>query len=577
MQKTSRKTRQLMVGAAVLIVLAVALRIGGIILDCKICSVFGLARSAIYLFLIIAWAVLLARRIIQKQLRLYLLGIAGSMLLWFGLRTIKYFFVPFGADPALSRFLWYAYYIPMLTIPVQSLFAALALRKPEHYQPSGWIQLAWLVTAGLALLVLTNDFHQLVFSFSEPYPAWSDKSYSYEKLYWVVICWMAVCSAIALGIMICKCSIPQKKTFLWLPMIPMALMGIYGSLCVVMWELVKPFAGDITAVYCVLIGMTFESCIQCGLIQSNTRYAQLFEISTIAAQITDRNLHLIYASENAGDFDQESLAQAKEEPVILEEGIRLCAAQIFGGFVFWQEDISRLMDLIDELKGTREELRSYNGLLEEENKQKRRRRQLEEQKRLFEAVERPVRLHLDLLASYVQRLEQAQHDEEISQILGWMTIIGAYIKRRTNLVMLGEGVRMLPAEELCFCLQESLSNLQHNRISCGLQFQLNGVLPLELVETFFDFYEACVECSLETITDLVVLVGEDDQDWKLTLLLSGADDLSRLVQRFQSASICWQEGMSRCILKVSKKADTVDKGDLNDDQMVFKTDQPLVD
>lgn len=136
---------------------------------------------------------------------------------------------------------------------------------------------------------------------------------------------------------------------------------------------------------------------------------------------------------------------------------------------------------------------------------------------------------------------------------------------------------MLPAEELCFCLQESLSNLQHNRISCGLQFQLNGVLPLELVETFFDFYEACVECSLETITDLVVLVGEDDQDWKLTLLLSGADDLSRLVQRFQSASICWQEGMSRCILKVSKKADTVDKGDLNDDQMVFKTDQPLVD
>lgn len=566
-----------MAGAAILIVLAVALRIGGIILDCKICSVFGLARSAIYLFLITAWAVLLARRIIQKQLCLYLLGIAGSMLLWFGLRTIKYFFVPFGADPALSRFLWYAYYIPMLTIPVQSLFAALALRKPEHYQPSGWIQLAWLVTAGLALLVLTNDFHQLVFSFSEPYPAWSDKSYSYEKLYWVVICWMAACSAIALGIMICKCSIPQKKTFLWLPMIPMALMGIYGSLCVVMWELVKPFAGDITAVYCVLIGMTFESCIQCGLIQSNTRYAQLFEISTIAAQITDRNLHLIYASENAGDFDQESLAQAKEEPVIVEEGIRLCAAQIFGGFVFWQEDISRLMNLIEELKGTREELRSYNGLLEEENKQKRRRRQLEEQKRLFEAVERPVRLHLDLLASYVQRLEQAQHDEEISQILGWMTIIGAYIKRRTNLVMLGEGVRMLPAEELCFCLQESLSNLQHNRISCGLQFQLNGVLPLELVETFFDFYEACVECSLETITDLVVLVGEDDQDWKLTLLLSGADDLSRLVQRFQSASICWQEGMSRCILKVSKKVDTVDKGDLNDDQMVFKTDQPLVD
>lgn len=567
-----------MAGTAILIGLAVALRIGGRILDGKICSVFGLARSAIYLFLIIAWAVLLARRIIQKQLRLYLLGIAGSMLLWFGLRTIKYFFVPFGADPALNRMLWYAYYIPMLTIPVQSLFAALALRKPEYYQPSGWIQFAWLVTAGLVLLVLTNDFHQLVFSFSQPYPAWSDTGYSYEKLYWVVIGWMTGCSVIALGIMICKCSIPQKKTFLWLPMIPMALMGIYGSLCVVMWELVKPFAGDITAVYCVLIGMTFESCIQCGLIQSNTRYAQLFEISTVAAQITDRNLHLIYTSENAGDFDQESLEQAKEESVVLEEGIRLCAAPISGGFVFWQEDISRLMDLIEELKGTREELRSYNGLLEEENKQKRRRRQLEEQKRLFEAVERPVRFHLDLLTSYVERLEQTQDDEEISRILGWMTVIGAYIKRRTNLVMLGDEAKMLPAEELCFCLQESLSNLQHNQISCGLQFQQSGVLPLELVETFFDFYEACVECSLETITDLVVLTGEDDQDWKLTLLLSGAADPGQLAEDFPSASICLQEGMSRCVLKMPKqKVKTEDKGDLNHDQMVFKTDQPLFD
>lgn len=49
--------------------------------------------------------------------------------------------------------------------------------------------------------------------------------------------------------------------------------------------------------------------------------------------------------------------------MILDGGIRLCAEPIRGGYVFWQEDISALLALLDELSGTKEELESYNGLL----------------------------------------------------------------------------------------------------------------------------------------------------------------------------------------------------------------------
>ena len=138
--------------------------------------------------------------------------------------------------------------------------------------------------------------------------------------------------------------------------------------------MIRLFLGDLTTVSCLLIALIFESCIQCGLIRSNSHYAELFRASSIAAQITDRDLNVCYAAQAIQSVERKVLERAKQETVILDGGIRLCAEPIRDGYVFWQEDISALLALLDELSGTKEELESYNGLLEEENKQKRRRK-----------------------------------------------------------------------------------------------------------------------------------------------------------------------------------------------------------
>lgn len=51
-----------------------------------------------------------------------------------------------------------------------------------------------------------------------------------------------------------------------------------------------------TVVQCMLLTAGIESCIRCGLIQSNTGYEALFEVSGIRAQITDTHLHTLAAS-----------------------------------------------------------------------------------------------------------------------------------------------------------------------------------------------------------------------------------------------------------------------------------------
>ena len=53
----------------------------------------GIVRSLIYIALYIGWGISVSKRIIQTQVRHYLIAVSGLMVFWFMIRTIKYFFI----------------------------------------------------------------------------------------------------------------------------------------------------------------------------------------------------------------------------------------------------------------------------------------------------------------------------------------------------------------------------------------------------------------------------------------------------------------------------------------------------
>ena len=144
-------------------------------------EVLSIVRALIYIGLLAAWGISVQTRIIQTQVRRYLLVIAGLMLLWLTLRTVKYNTYHMTAE----RFLWYGYYLPMLFIPVLAVLVALSLGKPENYRLPKWTHFLYLPSALLFLLVLTNDLHQLVFFF--PTGVLSTREYDYGIGYYVVL------------------------------------------------------------------------------------------------------------------------------------------------------------------------------------------------------------------------------------------------------------------------------------------------------------------------------------------------------------------------------------------------------
>lgn len=513
-------------------------------------EVLSIVRALIYIGLLAAWGISVQTRIIQTQVRRYLLVIAGLMLLWLTLRTVKYNTYHMTAE----RFLWYGYYLPMLFIPVLAVLVALSLGKPENYRLPKWTHFLYLPSALLFLLVLTNDLHQLVFFF--PTGVLSTREYDYGIGYYVVLAWMVLCAAAALVIILAKCRIPQSRRYLWLPVVPFALALGYCAAYIkgVYW--VWLLAGDLTVSMCLIITAIFESCIQCSLIQSNTHYAELFHASTIGALITDRDFSVACAAENARSVDSQTLMAAAESPVVTADGIRISEAPIRWGHVFWEDDISPMLAVLKELDDTREELQSYGSILQAENAQKARRKKLEEQERLYRAMQEKAAAPAVRLSNLAKALQGVQ-DAAAARFLLWkMTVIGAYLKRRSNLIFLADRDGMVPVSEVALCLNESMDNLRLHVRRCASRLDFEGELRLETAAALYDFFEAAIELAMDDLSGAAANVTRKEDACVLSLMLQCGTDLTSLRAAYPDASVENEDGVWYCTLSVREGGNT---------------------
>ena len=507
MQKQNKALIRTAVIVLLLILLAIYLRFIG---NAGTLPTFsGLVRSFIYIGLFGAWGVSVWRRIVQKQIRRYLLAADVLIVFWLTIRTIKFHL---GMNFNVNRQLWYAYYIPMLFIPLMALFVALSLGKAENYHLPRWTAALYIPTAILVLLVLTNDSHQLVFTFPPGTDIWTDKSYAYNTGYWFVICWEALCAAAAIIIMLIKCRVSQSRRVLWLPLVPFGVSLLYGLMYIAGVPWLMTLAGDVTVMQCLLYTAVFESCIQCGFIQSNTGYDLLFPVSTISAQVVDKNYNVVYSSVSVSKLPKPVLRQTETGTVALDRNTLLKGNAIRAGFVVWQEDVTELADAIDELKANQEQIKHANDVERENYNTKRLISQLREKNRLYDLLQQQTAKQNALLSGVLEAYCQTVEESERKKLLAKAAVFGAYIKRRGNLVFLGEQNKLLPAAELSLCLNESMQNLELMGVICELTLKLEGMIAIDTATRIYDMFQSVVEAALEGLMGIWVHVSERTGD-----------------------------------------------------------------
>ena len=483
-------------------------------------------RSGIYVFLFSVWCYFLWIRIVQTQARRYLLAISVLMVLWILLRSIKYSIENTDAE----RWLWYFYYFPMLFIPMLSVFVSRSLGKGEDFRLPRWTKILYVPTLLLLLLVLTNDLHQQVFSF--PSGVLSDREYRYEGGYFFVMGWEALCAGFAFLSMAKNCRIPRSRRIRWLPLVPLALSLAYACAYVKKVYWVWVLAGDMTVSQCLIFASILECCIQCGLIQSNLGYDELFEATSLPVQITDQAFCSQYVSvAMRGALPPNELRQMRVDTIHLGDDTLLKRHRLRSGWVFWKEDISALNQIRKELELTRDELRDTGDVLAAENAQRARWLKLTEENRLYDMMEAQTARQIAMLRDLLAELQKTEDSGRARHLLGQVIIIGTYIKRRSNLIFVGVQRGAISAQELRLCLNESSENISVYGADCKAIVKGEGQLTVEQATQVYDLFEAVVETELESLRALLISI-EVGKWVEVALCVSAAEPLCGLRARF---------------------------------------------
>ena len=483
-------------------------------------------RSGIYVFLFSVWCYSLWIRIVQTQVRRYLLAISVLMVLWILLRSIKFSMDNTDAE----RWLWYFYYFPMLFIPMLSVFVSRSLGKGEDFRLPRWTKILYVPTLLLLLLVLTNDLHQQVFSF--PSGVLSDREYRYKGGYFFVLGWEALCAGSAFLLMAKNCRIPRSRRIRWLPLVPLALSLAYAYAYVKKVHWVWVLAGDMTVSQCLIFASILECCIQCGLIQSNLGYDELFEATSLPVQITDHALCPQYVSvAMQGALSQSELRQMQQDTVHLSDDTLLKRHRLRRGWVFWKEDISALNQIQKELELTGDELRDTGDVLAAENAQHARWLKLTEENRLYDMMEAQTARQIAMLRDLLAELRKTEDPDRARHLLGQIIIIGTYIKRRSNLIFVGVQRGAISVQELRLCLNESSENISVSGADCKTIVKGEGQLTVEQATQVYDLFEAVVETELESLRALLVSI-EVGKRVEVALCVAAAEPLRGLCGRF---------------------------------------------
>ena len=486
----------------------------------------------IYLGILVSWGISVYDRIVSKVIRRHLIILVVLMMFWMLMRTLRH--TVFLYVYPLGMWCWYAYYVSMILIPQLCLFATKHIGKQEDYKlPKKWY-LMYIPSIIMIVGILTNDLHSWAFHFHKGYEAGWDV-YQRGVLYYIATAWIFACIALMIAELLKRCRIPGTHKMIWMPI---AMLGI-GVAYTVLYALDSNLFGfiEMTAALCFTVVAIWESAIKTGLVQSNTHYDEMLKYSGLGVVVVDNDYTIHYRSDDALPLTAEQMRKTENGSVMLDGGIRLSGSEIRGGHTLWQEDLSELLDVLDELKELRTELEGSNAVSMQNYRMNKQIRTLAEKNRLHDELHRQTAHQIDLLNDWLKKLTETDDPKEKRELLRRTVVVGAYLKRRNNLILVNEQDGIIKEEELNLSIKEMMKNLQFAGVNCASSVQFEKDLPADVAMKLLDFYEYVVENTFDGLNYLLARFFSRDDSFYCCVDAECSLDLTALATDTVSVSV----------------------------------------
>ena len=137
------------------------------------------------------------------------------------------------------------------------------------------------------------------------------------------------------------------------------------------------------------------------------------------------------------------------------------------------------------------------------------------------------------MAKFMEAYAMEENEKERKKILGKIVVIGAYIKRRSNLILIAEQSAVFPIRELELCFRETIRSLKWNHVEAAFVTSLDEIRSEDAMQ-IYDFLEAVIEESLEDLSAFTLNLKRRDEEILMSLSVECKTNLQKVAGRYQA-------------------------------------------
>ncbi|MBR4182998.1 MAG: hypothetical protein IKQ56_04150 [Lachnospiraceae bacterium] len=471
-------------------------------------TMFFCLELIIYTVLILSWIQSVYTRLLPSISRNYMVIVAVFMIFHLVLRAYKYRIA--GTDAGL-RLAWYAYYIPMTFIPAMFLLICIRIRRgAKNERPDE--RLLLIIPTALSAVFMTNDLHHLVFVPEPGLTNFIGKSgtYTYRITFYLAYSWMILAIAAGLFLLIRTFGLRNKKQLLYLAgilLMWLILMQLHTLKKYI--EFTPPYESPEINIFTLLA--IFEFAIRHRLIPCNENYAGFFAGLPMTIVITDTGFRPVYRSAGSDILEKNDLIKALETPIYPSPDHKLSGKKIRGGYTFWIEDESRIHQANEDLNEANEILESENTLIEYENRQKEENAYLRLHHHIYHEIAQEMYPCQQKIAELLN--EAHPQTDGFKDIIAEVSVLNAFVKRKTNMLLMASEHDTIPVNELMLSISESGKYLAFMGIKTSVDESgfINSKsieLPSETVISLYDTFRLITELLYGHASMLMVAFKE---------------------------------------------------------------------
>ncbi|MBQ1390667.1 MAG: hypothetical protein IIY82_02870 [Firmicutes bacterium] len=459
------------------------------------------ANYLIYLGLLLFWEQSVYVRMLPSRERTYMMTAAFLMLFYQVTRIFKY---RFAASALAFRYAVYAYWIPQMLIPALFLMTCICTRRGRERQDKHLERLLLIPAALLALLVMTNDLHTLVYKPKIDLHQFSvdGGTYTLGAAFYLLYAWMIL--TVVLGLVITIRGTGRRAMQVIRPLL--AVIALWVVLVLLILFVQENYTSyrffNVPEVHIFSMLAILEIFIRYRLIPYNSSYAAFFRRLRIPAVITDRALDPAYRSETELSASKQELKAALREPIYLTPDRPLYGKEIRGGYAFWEEDESALHQAQKRLVEAGEVIEQENSLLLAETEQKKKEAFLQSRHRIYHEIAAEMYPCQKRITGLLNNLVPGTAG--FRKGIAYVSVLNAYVKRKTNLLLLAAENEWISTDELFLALEESAHYLQFVGLKTTAQRGEERSYPAASVIKLYDTFENLAEQLIGEASSLMV-------------------------------------------------------------------------